>query len=50
MGRQYTGVCQAEKDGVTKQLVVKKLSGEETIIKKDKYQGQARKDNGGRLA
>ena len=36
MGKQYAGVCQAEKDGVTKQLVVKKLIvllGEKIIIK-----------------
>ena len=39
MGRQYTGVYRAEKDGVTKQLVVKKLIvllGEKIIIKKVK--------------
>ena len=36
MGRQYTGDYRAEKDGVTKQLVVKKLIvllGEKIIIK-----------------
>ena len=34
MGRQYTGFCQAEKVGVTKQLFMKNLSGERIIMKK----------------
>ena len=41
MGRQYTGVFQAEKDGMKKQLVVKKLPGEKIVLKKvseEKYQ------------
>ena len=41
MGRQYTGVCQADKDVMIKQLVMKILLEEKIILKKvseEKYQ------------